>query len=218
VVLALLGAGGGAAAALLAHHTGSKSGTGSSTPPTTGTATLAAPATAPQIVDAINTAPQRGLPAGWTTITHHAASGENAGFAIAVPANWTQSTSGHGTFLKDPSGSTYIQIDLTPHTFPNNMLLEAEYIKKQSLALGHFPDYVQQNLAAHVVRGTRGSYWKFTWEQNGVQQQVLDILYVAQTSAGPQSYALYMTAPYGTFGQARPVFDEEMETFAPFTG
>jgi hypothetical protein len=35
-----------------------------------------------------------------------------------------------------------------------------------------------------------------------------------QTSAGPQSYALYMTAPEKSFAQIRPIFDEEVETFA----
>ena len=34
------------------------------------------------------------------------------------------------------------------------------------------------------------------------------------TSAGPQSYALYMTAPEKSFAQIRPIFDEEVETFA----
>jgi hypothetical protein len=43
------------------------------------------------------------------------------------------------------------------------------------------------------------------------------MLYIAQTSAGPQSYALYMTAPVSQWSQLRPVFDEEMETFNPMT-
>ena len=37
------------------------------------------------------------------------------------------------------------------------------------------------------------------------------------TKAGPQSYALYMTAPASMWNQIRPIFDEEVETFAPLT-
>ena len=111
----------------------------------------------------------------------------------------------------------YIQIDLTPHTFPNSMLHEAQYIKQQSLAKGSFPGYVQQGLAAIPIRGTEGSYWKFTWQDGSVQQQAIDLLFVIPTSTGSQSYALYMTAPADTFGQFRPIFDEEAETFVPQT-
>jgi hypothetical protein len=44
---------------------------------------------------------------------------------------------------------------------------------------------------------------------------VLDLLYAAPTSGGNQSFALYMTAPASAWNQTRPVFDEELRTFAP---
>jgi len=77
-----------------------------------------------------------------------------------------------------------------------------------SVAAAGFP-------ATTSIRGTGGSFWKFTWLDNGVQQEAIDLLFVAQTSAGPQSYALYMTAPANMWTQMRPTFDEEVETFAP---
>jgi len=40
---------------------------------------------------------------------------------------------------------------------------------------------------------------------------------VLQTKTGPQSYALYMTAPTSAWNQWRPTFDAEVETFAPLT-
>ena len=97
------------------------------------------------------------------------------------------------------------------------MLAEATYIKQQSLAHGHFPGYSQKGLAGHQIRGTQGAYWKFTWQRNGVSQEVIDLLFVARTSAGPQSYALYMTAPESMFDHLRPTFDEVAETFAPLS-
>jgi hypothetical protein len=106
-------------------------------------------------------------------------------------------------------------VDLTPHTYKNDMLREATYIRNQSLP--RFPGYKQLGLARLTIRGQPGAYWKFTWDDAGVQQEAIDLLYVAQTSAGPQSYALYMTAPVSEWSQLRPVFDEEMETFNPMT-
>jgi serine/threonine protein kinase len=211
VVLALVGAGAGAATVLLLHKNHSGGSTTSSSP------TLASPATAPQIVDAINMTPPSGLPAGWAAFTHRAsaAAGEAAGFTIGAPGNWTPSTSGHQTFLRDPSAYAYILVDLTPHTYPRDMLAEARYIQSQTLARGNFPGYILQGLARHVIRGTPGAYWKFTWQHDGVRQEVIDLFFVAHTSAGPQSYALYMTAPASMFDQLRPTFDEAAETFAP---
>ena len=52
---------------------------------------------------------------------------------------------------------------------------------------------------------------------NGVSQEAIDLLFVLQTPAGAQSYALYMTAPASMWNQMRPIFDEEAETFAPLT-
>ena len=52
---------------------------------------------------------------------------------------------------------------------------------------------------------------------NGVEQEAIDLLFVLQTPAGAQSYALYMTAPASMWTQMRPMFDEMAETFAPLT-
>ena len=130
------------------------------------------------------------------------------------PTSWSQSTSGAQTYLRDPSANANILIDLTRHTFPNDMVKEAQYIKNQSLAQNRFPGYLDKGLAAETIRGTPGAWWKFTWVDNGVTQEAIDLLFVLQTPAGSQSYALYMTAPASMWSQMRPIFDEEIETFA----
>jgi eukaryotic-like serine/threonine-protein kinase len=220
ILLAVLGAGAGAATIVLLRHgtTSTPSGQGSSPPVSssapTGTGTLP-PATL-QIVDAVNTRPG-GLPSGWATFTYHATGTQTAGFTIARPTSWLQSTTGNQTYLRDPSANANILIDLTPHTFPNDMLREAEYIRDQSLAKNRFPGYIQLGLAAETIRGTPGAWWKFTWVDNGVTQEAIDLLFVLQTPAGPQSYALYMTAPASMWSQMRPIFDEQVETFNPLT-
>jgi serine/threonine protein kinase len=214
VLLAVLGAGAGAATIVLLRHgtTGTPLG-GSSSP----ASSLAPADTAPQIVNAINEQTTGPLPAGWTRLTRPATGTETAGFSIGAPPRWTDSTTGFQTYLYDPSANANILIDLTPHTYPNDMLREAQYIRNQSLAQNRFPGYLGVGLQAETIRGTHGAWWKFTWVDKGVNQEAIDLLFVLDTKAGAQSYALYMTAPEGMWNQMRPIFDEEAETFAPLT-
>jgi serine/threonine protein kinase len=211
VVLVLIGAGAGAAAVVLLrqnHNTASSGQAGGS--PSSPTAT-GSPA---QIVDAINQQSSGAPPAGYTTYSVPKGSNEQSGFRLAAPSDWKASTSGYQTYFRDPSTSdTNLLVDLTPHTYPSDMLKEADYIKARSIA--KFPGYHQLGLARTTVRGQPGAYWKFTWDNDGVEQEVLDLLYVAPTSGGNQSFALYMTAPASSWNTMRPVFDEEMRSFTP---
>jgi eukaryotic-like serine/threonine-protein kinase len=218
VLLAVLGAGAGAATIVLLRHdnTGTPSGQGSSNPPVSSSGGTLPPSSL-QIVDAVNDQHSGALPAGWATFTHQAAGTEAAGFTIAKPTNWTQVTSGAQTYLRDPSANANILIDLTPHTFPHDMVREAKYIRDQSLTQNRFPGYHELGLSAETIRGQPGAWWKFTWVDNGVTQEAIDLLFVLPTSAGSQSYALYMTAPASMWSQMRPTFDEQVETFAPLT-
>jgi len=225
VVLVVVGAIAGATTVVLLRHSTTSStpvghtsspgstpatGPGSASTSAGGGATL--PSASTQIVDAINMIRTGPLPAGFTTYSQPAASNESAGFSLAAPSNWASSASGYQTYLRDPSANANILIDLTPHTFPNDMVHEAQYIKANSL--NRFPGYSEIGLKATNIRGTPGAYWKFTWDDQGVQQEVIDLLFVLQTPAGSQSYALYMTAPAALWTQLRPVFDEMAETFA----
>ena len=218
VALAIIGAAAGAATVVLLHqnHSGSPqsqtTGTGSTSGSASGSSSAALPPSTLQIIDAINKPATGPLPSGFTTTSQPAAANETAGFSIAAPTSWQKSTSGYQTYLQDPANpGTNILIDLTPHTY-QDMLQEAQYIESQSIP--HFPGYHRVGMASMLVRGASGAWWKFTWNNKGVQQEALDVLFVAHTSAGPQSYALYMTAPASKFDQMRPIFDEEVETFA----
>jgi hypothetical protein len=216
VLLAVLGAGAGAAAIVLLRDNTTSTNGGSSSPATSvGTGTLPPQETAPQIVNAVNEHTTGPLPAGWRTVTRPATGTEAAGFTIAAPSNWTSSASGYQNYLYDPSANANILIDLTPHTFPNDMLREAQYIRRQSLAQGRFPGYVDDGLQAETIRGRPGAWWKFIWVDKGVNQEAIDLLFVLHTRAGAQSYALYMTAPESMWNQMRPTFDEMVETFTP---
>jgi len=210
LVLVLVGAGAGAAAVVLLHQDHNNASPGQSTG-----ANSPAPAGSPaQIVDAINQQSSGAAPAGYTTYSVPTGSNEQSGFRMDAPTTWKASTSGYQTYFRDPSTSdTNMLVDLTPHTYPSDMLKEATYIKSQSVP--KFPGYHQLGLARTTIRGQPGAYWKFTWDNNGVQQEVLDLLYVAPTPGGNQSFALYMTAPASAWNQTRPVFDNEVRTFTP---
>ena len=218
VLLAVLGAGAGVGAVVLLQHNtpSTPNGQGSNPPVSSSGSAGTLPPSSLQIVDAVNTHPGA-LPAGWHTVAVHATGAQKAGFTIGAPASWSQDTSGNQTYLRDPSANANILIDLTPHTFPNDMVAEARYIKNQSLKQNRFPGYLQLGLQAETIRGAPGAWWKFTWVDNGVSQEAIDLLFVLQTPSGSQSYALYMTAPASMWSQMRPVFDEEVETFAPPT-
>ena len=221
ILLAVLGAGAGVAAVVLLRPNSAGTPLGSSSSPATsssaGTGTLPPPETAPQIVNAVNEHTTGPLPAGWATVTRPATGTEVAGFSIAAPSNWTPSTSGYQNYWYDPSANANILIDLTPHTYPGDMLKEARYIKSQSLLQNRFPGYREAGLQAETIRGTPGAWWKFTWDDKGVSQEAIDLLFVLHTPAGAQSYALYMTAPESMWNQMRPIFDEMVETFTPLT-
>src|SRR5271165_5160082 len=209
--LAIIGAGAGAATVVLLHknHSGSPQNGTSATGSASGSPTGTLPPSTLQIVDAINQPATGPLPSGFATISQPASTNETAGFSLAAPTSWKSSTSGYQTYLRDRAqANTNILIDLTPHTHPNNMVQEAQYIESQSMP--RFPGYQRIGLAAINIRGTSGSYWKFTWMDAGVQQEAIDLLFVLHS----QSYALYMTAPESSFAQIRPIFDEEVETFA----
>jgi hypothetical protein len=208
VALVVLGAGAGAVTAMLLHHHRSGGNRGGSTS-TTGTL----PPT--ELINAINQPVTGAPPSGYRNYSQAAAGHENAGFSMDIPDGWsvtrTVAKTGIRTYLAAPGADdVHMLVDLTPHTFPA-MDQEAEYIERNS----QFVDYKRLGLARLTIRGSAGAWWKFTYLNNGVPQTALDLLFVKDTAAGPQSYALYATAPTSMWKQLQPVFDEELRTFAP---
>jgi len=198
-------AGGGAALAL--SHSGT---TGSGA---TANTVKPSPKTPFGSVNALNTLSTT-LPSGWTTDAVRPSDTHTAGgFSIDVPPGWSETRSGLATHFDGPNG-IFLEVDLTPHTY-QNMVTEAQYIKRQSLAKGAFPGYKQNHLQGVPVRGTQGSFWQFTWTPAGdVKQLTDDILFIMPTSAGPQSYAIYFRAPNSGWNATYlPLFEQMLHTF-----
>jgi len=214
-VVAISGAGAGAATVVLLNQnqSGPPQGRNStSAPPSTPGGTGGTGGTLPPalLTTAINQPLTGPPPAGYKSLSKAATGTESAGFSIDYPTDWTVVQKGtYQTWLYAPQSGVNMLVDLTPHTYPGDMVQEAQYIESQSIP--HFPGYQRSDLKALTIRGTQGSFWKFTWTDNGVQQEALDFLFIQDQ----QSYALYATAPASMWQQMQPVFDEELRSFAP---
>jgi hypothetical protein len=204
-VLIAVAIGAGAAIALGHHGTAAAAGTHSGT---------AAPAkTRFAAVNALNS-PSSVVPADWVTKTlEPSADKTNAGFTISLPRGWTEQRKGLGTYFHGPY-DMLLEIDLTPHKYPSNMVQEATSIEHGALAVDRFPHYQRLALARVPVRSTMGAFWQFTWTLNGVRARTDDILFVMPTRNGSQSYAIYLRGlNRGWDTQYLPLFDEILRTF-----
>ena len=94
-----------------------------------------------------------GPPAGYRTLTVPASEfNTTAGFTMAVPDGWGVSTQGTGVIVEAPGGTAFLQIDLTPHTFPN-MIVEARYLAALTRRQAKFPGYADQMIRQINLRG-----------------------------------------------------------------
>jgi tRNA A-37 threonylcarbamoyl transferase component Bud32 len=155
----------------------------------------------------------------WHTVSA-AEAGTTAGFTVAVPDTWTVPSPGNATtfFFNAPGNSQYLEVDLTPHTH-TNMLREARWLAERTQQQGKFPGYRGLGIRAVNVRGMNAAAWEFTWQEPGLGRvRALDLMYIEQTPEGPQSYALYLSAPDRAWNRSLGVFGKEMRTFRPESG
>jgi tRNA A-37 threonylcarbamoyl transferase component Bud32 len=154
------------------------------------------------------------LPAGWQWYTASAKTlGTDAGFKLAIPDGWNAYPKGDGVLFEAPGNDTFLQVDLTPHT-KSSMLAEARYLAILTQRQGKFPGYQDQGIRAVNIRNSAGAAWSFTWQDPTLGRiRALDLMYVARTSAGPQSFALYMSSPNAAFNGNLATFTGEIRTF-----
>jgi hypothetical protein len=203
----------GAGTALALRHSNGASGAG-----TTAVVQGTSPKTAFGSVNALN-GRSTTVPTGWTaeTVTPSEHS-TTAGFTIDVPPGWTEKSKGLATYFYGRDDMV-LDVDLSPHAYPDNMVQEAEYLQQQQAVVGDaFPGYQRLQLLAVPVRGAHGAFWQFTWSLKDVRVRTDDILFVLPTSAGRQSYAVYLRAPdNGWNGTYLPIFEKILPTFEPVT-
>jgi tRNA A-37 threonylcarbamoyl transferase component Bud32 len=159
------------------------------------------------------------LPSGWQWYTLPASqAGTYAGFKLAIPDSWQVSYTNsqrESFYLEAPGNDTFLNVDLTPHT-KSSMVAEAYYLARVTRQQGRFPGYANQSIRPINTRNFHGAAWSFTWQNPKLGRvRALDLMFIAQTSAGQQSYALYMSSPDDAFNGNLTTFTQEMRTFQP---
>jgi eukaryotic-like serine/threonine-protein kinase len=213
------GAAAGTAATSKAHPgAGGKSTPGSPAKPR-GTPTPT-PTPSPSATASGGTGPGTGdvtpPPAGYKWYQVSAASlSATAGFKIAVPDAWQMTRSGLLTYLDAAAGTPYIEVDVTPFAYPRPVR-EAKYQQGQGKARDLYPGYQLIAIGPASFRGVPEATWRFHWQEPGAGRVgVLEVLFTLTTSAGPQSYALTVSAPAARFVAIRAVFYKALQTFGP---
>ena len=149
--IVIVAAAGGGAALALRHPGAAASGTTANT-------VKPSPKTPFGSVNALNTLSTT-LPSGWTAdAVQPSDTSTTGGFSIDVPPGWSETHSGKATHFDGPGG-IFLEVDLTPHTY-QNMVTEAQYIKKQSLAKGGSPGTsrtISRACPSGAPRGRSGS-------------------------------------------------------------
>jgi Protein kinase domain len=205
VVAAGIGAG---TAYALGHHSGSNNNLNNTGNNTSNTTThYTSDANAPGTVLALND-PSTAVPTGWVPYTVTGTQeGTTAGFTIDLPPGWSESQKGFATEFSGPDNE-FVEIDLTKHTFAD-ALLEAQYVERTA----GLADYHRVSLERQAVRGTHGSFWKFTFDLDGTIVKADDIFFISQTPNGAQSYAVYVRTTNAAFNVTLPFFEKILRTF-----
>jgi hypothetical protein len=231
LVLVVVAAGAVAGTMLLKHGTSSTPGSSPSTPAVT-TTPVSSTGSIPPITK--NTPPvvtaldhqSSAIPAGFSQATFSPTqTGTTAGFIIDYPKGWQvqqdQQNPQRVTFTDPDGDGSNVEVDLTPHQFPSDMLREAKYIKSSAQAKGAFSsNYKEIELDAQNIRNTRGAVWRFDYDNaKGVTIRADDLLFVLPTAKGTQSYAIFASAPEGPSSSfwnkdMLPILEKMLQTFA----
>jgi hypothetical protein len=158
------------------------------------------------------------LPTGFSWYTLPAArAGTAAGFRAAVPDGWSTARSGLATYVRNPAGSGFLEVDLTQHTKAGN-LAQARWLQAESIRQGRFPGYRRISLRPASILGSPGAVWTFSWAERGVGRVIAqDYLFTASAGGGAQSYAVYGSAPAAAWPQTARALREAIRTFQPLT-
>jgi hypothetical protein len=158
------------------------------------------------------------LPQGYAWYSLPAASaGTTAGFRLAMPQGWDASRKGLATFLRDPAGGTYMEVDLTPHT-RQGARAEVHWLEAHTISQGRLPGYRRISIRTVRVSGSAGAVWSFTWQGAGAGRVFAqDYLFDLTAGGGSQSYAVYASAPAANWRQTERMLAEAIRTFRPLS-
>ncbi|HEX5190874.1 MAG TPA: serine/threonine-protein kinase [Streptosporangiaceae bacterium] len=155
------------------------------------------------------------LPPGysWKRVTAQSA-GTTAGFRLAAPSPWVLNP-GPQTVIKPQSGKARLIVDMAPFAVPGPVR-EARRLQAAAIAHTRYRDYHLISITKRTFHGWPAATWTFWWKPaNAARIDVTKLIFTAQTSAGPQSYVLSMSAPAAHAAAAAKVFTVAKQTFRP---
>ena len=136
---------------------------------------------------------------------------------MAVPSGWSTSRNGLVSYAKNPSGAGFMEVDLTQHTFSDEMA-EARWLQAKTISQGKFPHYRRIALKPTSVAGQPAVLWTFSWVESGVGRvAAADYLFNLPAGGGSQSYAVYASAPVSSWPQTSQALSEAIQTFQPLS-
>ena len=154
------------------------------------------------------------LPAGYTWRSVSAlAIGTTAGFRLAAPAAWLM-TPGVQTYVRPPLGGARLEVNMAAFAAPGPVK-EARYLQASAIAHHRYRRYHLVSILAQRFHGWPAASWTFWWKPlNRPRRDVAEIIFTAQTTAGPQPYILSMSAPAAHVAYASQVMRVAMRTFS----
>lgn len=189
---------------------------GQPTPTSPSATPTASPSPSPTSSSPLPSGPR--LPAGfsWEQVTAQQA-GTNAGFRMGAPTSW-QLSPGLVSVIRPATGSTKLVVDMAAFAVAGP-LREAKRLQAAAIAHDKYPNYHLLSITSGTFHGWTAATWTFKWRPvNGSRIHVTKIIFTAQTTAGPQSYVLTMSAHVAQMATATKIFAVAKRTFRRLPG
>ena len=134
---------------------------------------------------------------------------DSTGFAVAVPAGWQVTTERGSTFVREPGGRRYLQIDQTrkPKDDP-----AADWAAQENGVSRRLAGYERIRIDPLTYRGWKAADWEFTWQADGGPRRVLNRGLI---TAADRAYALYWSVPAEQWEASLAEYDVFAATFRP---
>jgi hypothetical protein len=136
---------------------------------------------------------------------------DSTGFSIGVPVNWQIQHVGHYVYFRDPADpGIYLLIDQSDQPKPNPL---ADWQQQAAARQSTFPGYhLIRLVAVPYPQAEKAADWQFTYNQNGVQTEVLNRNVLANAQ---HAYALYWSTPVSDWNAYYHYFQVFAATFQP---
>ena len=119
------------------------------------------------------------------------------------------------TYIRPALGTARLGIDMAPFAV-QAPVREARRLQASAIAHHRYRGYHLVSIVRITFHGWPAASWTFWWKPlTSPRTDVTEIIFTAQTSAGPQPYILSMAAPATHAAAASHVLRIALRTFTP---